>query len=43
VADAAMVRHMLDEPITEPMPAELVDRFPMLEGKVAILPRARLL
>jgi uncharacterized protein YecE (DUF72 family) len=43
VADAAMVRHMLDEPVTEPMPAELVDRFPMLEGKVATLPRARLL
>jgi uncharacterized protein YecE (DUF72 family) len=43
VADAAMVRHMLDEPVTAPMPAELVDRFPMLEGRVATLPRARLL
>ena len=43
VADAAMVRHLLDEPVTEPMPAELVERYPMLEGKVAILPRARLL
>jgi uncharacterized protein YecE (DUF72 family) len=43
VADATMLRHLLDEPVTRPMPAELVDRYPMLEGKVATLPRARLL
>jgi uncharacterized protein YecE (DUF72 family) len=43
VADAAVLRHMLDEPVTEPMPAELVDRYPLLNGKVKTLPRARLL
>lgn len=43
VADAAILRHLLDEPVTAPMPAELVERYPMLEGKVATLPRARLL
>jgi uncharacterized protein YecE (DUF72 family) len=43
VADATMLRHMLDEPVSAPMPAELVDRYPMLEGKVATLPRERLL
>jgi len=43
VADAAMLRHLLDEPVTAPMPVELVQRYPMLEGKVATLPRARLL
>jgi len=35
VADAAVLRHMLDEPVETPMPAELVSRYPMLEGKVA--------
>ena len=43
IADAAVLRHMLDEPIAEPMPAELVSRYPMLKGKVAIFPPSRLL
>jgi uncharacterized protein YecE (DUF72 family) len=43
VANASMLRRMLDEPVTAPMPAELVDAYPALEGSVATLPRARLL
>jgi uncharacterized protein YecE (DUF72 family) len=43
VADAAVLRHLLDDPVDEPMPAELVDRYPMLEGKVATFPPLRLL
>jgi uncharacterized protein YecE (DUF72 family) len=43
VADATILRHLVDEPVRAPMPAELVARYPMLEGKVATLPRARLL
>jgi uncharacterized protein YecE (DUF72 family) len=43
VANATMVREMLDEPVTARMPAELVDAYPVLEGRVATLPRARLL
>jgi len=43
VADAAVLRHLLDEPATAPMPVELVERYPMLEGKVATLPPSRLL
>jgi len=43
VADAAVLRHMLDEPLEAPLPAELVDRYPMLEGRVATLPPSRLL
>lgn len=43
VANATMVREMLDEPVTAPMPGELVDAYPELEGRVATLPRARLL
>jgi uncharacterized protein YecE (DUF72 family) len=43
VADATVLRHMLDEPVTTPMPAELVERYPMLEGKVTALPPTRLL
>lgn len=43
VADAAVLRHMLDEPVKAPMPAELVMRYPMLEGKVATYPPSRLL
>lgn len=43
VADAAVLRHLLDEPVAAPMPAELVERYPMLEGKVATLPPSRLL
>jgi uncharacterized protein YecE (DUF72 family) len=43
VANAATLRHLLDEPMTARMPAELVERYPELEGKVAILPPSRLL
>jgi len=43
VADAALLRHLLDEPVEAPMPAELVSRYPMLEGKVTTLPPSRLL
>ena len=43
VADAAVLRHMLDEPVEAPMPAELVARYPMLEGKVTTSPPSRLL
>ena len=42
VANAVTLRKMLDEPVTARMPAELVERFPDLEG-VPTLPRARLL
>lgn len=43
VADAAVLRHLVGEPVTAAMPAALVERYPMLEGKVVTLPRARLL
>jgi uncharacterized protein YecE (DUF72 family) len=43
VANATMVREMLEEPVTARMPPELVDAYPALEGRVATLPRARLL
>jgi uncharacterized protein YecE (DUF72 family) len=43
VADAAVLRHMLDEPVETPMPVELVERYPMLEGKVTTSPPLRLL
>lgn len=43
VADAAVLRHLLDEPVDRPMPAELVLRYPMLEGKVPTYPPSRLL
>jgi uncharacterized protein YecE (DUF72 family) len=43
VANATMVREMLDEPVTARMPPELVEAYPVLEGRVATLPRARLL
>jgi uncharacterized protein YecE (DUF72 family) len=43
VADAAVLRHLLDEPVAAPMPAELVERYPMLEGKVTTSPPSRLL
>jgi uncharacterized protein YecE (DUF72 family) len=43
IADAAVLRHMLDEPVEAPMPTELVSRYPMLEGKVATLRPSRLL
>ena len=43
VANAAVLRHMLDEPVDAPMPVELVERYPMLEGKVPTSPPSRLL
>jgi uncharacterized protein YecE (DUF72 family) len=43
VADAAVLRHLLDEPVERPMPAELVQRYPILEGKVTTFPPSRLL
>jgi uncharacterized protein YecE (DUF72 family) len=43
VADAAVLRHLLDEPVDKPMPDELVIRYPMLKGKVATFPPSRLL
>ncbi len=43
VANAATLRHLLDEPIRTRMPAELVERYPELQGKVATFPPARLL
>jgi hypothetical protein len=43
VANATIVRQMMDEPVTARMPAELVSAYPMLEGLVATLPPARLL
>lgn len=43
IADAAVLRHLLDEPVDRPMPAELVMRYPMLEGKVPTSPPLRLL
>jgi uncharacterized protein YecE (DUF72 family) len=43
VANATMLKKMLDEPVTARMPAELVERFPDLAGIVSTLPRARLI
>lgn len=43
VANAAMLRDMLGEPVTARMPPELVDAYPALTGRVALLPRARLI
>jgi uncharacterized protein YecE (DUF72 family) len=43
VVNATMVREMLGDPVTARMPPELVDAYPVLEGRVATLPRARLL
>ena len=43
VANATMVRQLMDEPVTAKMPPELVSAYPMLEGLVATLPPARLL
>jgi uncharacterized protein YecE (DUF72 family) len=43
VANAAVLRHMLDEPVEAPMPVELLERYPMLEGKVPTSPPSRLL
>jgi uncharacterized protein YecE (DUF72 family) len=38
VADAVVLRHLLDDPIEAPFPGELVSRYPMLEGKVSRQP-----
>ncbi|MGQ0735357.1 MAG: DUF72 domain-containing protein [Acidobacteriota bacterium] len=38
VADAAVLRHLLDEPPLAPFPPELLRRYPMLDGKVASVP-----
>ena len=43
VANATMVRQLMDEPVTARMPSELVSAYPMLEGLVTTLPPARLL
>jgi uncharacterized protein YecE (DUF72 family) len=43
IADAAVLRHLLEDPVDAPMPDELVSRYPMLEGKVPKLPPSRLL
>ncbi len=43
VANAVMLKRLLDEPVSARMPVELVERYPVLEGTVATLPRARLL
>jgi hypothetical protein len=43
VADAAVLRHLLDQPVEAPMPAELVARYPMLDGRVPTSPPSRLL
>lgn len=43
VANATMVRELLDDPVTARMPPELVDAYPVLEGRVAMLSRVRLL
>jgi uncharacterized protein YecE (DUF72 family) len=43
VANATMLKSMLDIPVTSRMPAEMVERFPDLAKIVATLPRARLL
>ena len=43
VANATMLKKLLNEPITGRMPPELVERFPDLAGIVATLPRARLI
>jgi uncharacterized protein YecE (DUF72 family) len=41
VADAAVLRHLLDEPVEAPMPPALVSRYPMLKGKVTTLPASQ--
>ena len=43
VTNATMLKRMLGDPVTARMPAELVARYPALEGLVATLPPARLL
>jgi uncharacterized protein YecE (DUF72 family) len=42
VANATTLKKMLDEPVTAPMPAEFIERFPDLAG-LPTLPRARLI
>lgn len=43
VANGAMLKRMLGDPITALMPPELVERYPALRGVVATSPPARLL
>ena len=43
VANATMLKKLLNEPITARMPVELVERFPDLAAIVSTLPRARLI
>ena len=43
VANATTLRRLLDDPVTARMPAELIARYPALEGTVATLPPVRLL
>lgn len=43
VADAAVLRDLLGDPVTTPMPGELVARYPMLKGRVATSSPVRLL
>lgn len=43
VANATTLRRLLDDPVTAPMPAELIARYPALDGTVATLPPLRLL
>ena len=43
VANATMLKSLLDVPVTSRMPPELVERFPDLAKIVSTLPRARLL
>lgn len=43
VANAIVLRELLDEPVTTPMPAELVAQYPMLEGRVPTMSPSRLL
>lgn len=38
VANAAMLRELLDEPVTTPLPAELIARYPQLERKTRSFP-----
>jgi uncharacterized protein YecE (DUF72 family) len=40
VADAAVLRHLLDDQVAAPMPPELMRRYPMLDGKVPSPPRS---
>lgn len=43
VANATMIRTLVDDPVRARMPSELVERYPALEGLVSKMPPARLL